>query len=96
MLGSGKFGTLIHDCSVTGATSNPMVFAKAITGSDPYDDQLQDLAAAGIRNSQGAALAQLGDRFLVGSGAPIGTVAGDRVVCVADGNDSGAKRDLRL
>jgi transaldolase len=50
LLDSGEFGTLIRDCGVTGATSNPTIFARAITGSDLYDDQLQSLAAAGIRD----------------------------------------------
>jgi transaldolase len=34
LLDSGDFGTLIRDHSVTGATSNPTIFAKAINGSD--------------------------------------------------------------
>jgi transaldolase len=37
---------------VTGATSNPTIFAKAITGSDLYDDQLQALAEAGEQDLQ--------------------------------------------
>ena len=40
LLDSGDFAALIRDDSVTGATSNPTIFAKAITGSDRYDDQL--------------------------------------------------------
>jgi transaldolase len=36
---------------VTGATSNPTIFATAITGSDLYDDQLRALAAAGERDT---------------------------------------------
>jgi transaldolase len=32
---------------VTGATSNPTIFANAITGSDRYDDQLRELVSAG-------------------------------------------------
>jgi transaldolase len=28
------------DCAVSGATSNPTIFAKATTGSDRYDNQL--------------------------------------------------------
>jgi transaldolase len=47
LLASGEFAELIRDCSVTGATSNPTIFAKAITGSDLYDEQLQRLAAGG-------------------------------------------------
>ena len=52
LLDSGAFARLIADSAVTGATSNPTIFAKAITGSDRYDDQLRDAAAAGIDNPQ--------------------------------------------
>jgi transaldolase len=45
LLESGEFERLVRDCAVTGATSNPTIFAKAITGSARYDDQLR--AAAG-------------------------------------------------
>ncbi|MBS1892404.1 MAG: transaldolase [Actinobacteria bacterium] len=45
LLESGEFTDLIRDCSVTGATSNPTIFAKAITGSDLYDEQLRSLIA---------------------------------------------------
>ena len=41
LLDSGDFAELIADSAVTGATSNPTIFAKAITGSDRYDDQLR-------------------------------------------------------
>ena len=52
LLASGAFATLISDCSVTGATSNPTIFAKAITGSDRYDDQLRAAVASGLREPQ--------------------------------------------
>ena len=52
LLDSGAFGRLIRDSAVTGATSNPTIFAKAITGSDRYDDQLREAVAAGIRDPQ--------------------------------------------
>src|SRR6185437_8653220 len=52
LLESGNFARLIRDYSVTGATSNPTIFAKAITGSDLYDDQLRGLAAGGERDTQ--------------------------------------------
>jgi transaldolase len=52
LLDGGGFAELIHDWGVTGATSNPTIFAKAITGSDRYDDQLRGLAAAGQRDLQ--------------------------------------------
>ncbi len=48
LLDTGAFAALIADFGVTGATSNPTIFAKAITGSDRYDEQLLAAAAAGI------------------------------------------------
>jgi transaldolase len=50
LLESGAFATLIADHAVTGATSNPTIFAKAITGSDSYDEQLRALIASGLRD----------------------------------------------
>jgi transaldolase len=52
LLDSGAFATLIADHAVTGATSNPTIFAKAITSSDRYDDQLRAAIAAGVRDPQ--------------------------------------------
>jgi transaldolase len=52
LLKSGEFGALIRDYSVTGATSNPTIFAKAITSSDLYDEQLRRTASAGERDTQ--------------------------------------------
>ena len=52
LLETGGFAELIRDYGVTGATSNPTIFAKAITDSDRYDDQLRKLAASGERDTQ--------------------------------------------
>ena len=52
LLDSGDFARLIADFAVTGATSNPTMFAKAITSSDRYDDQLRALVASGVRDPQ--------------------------------------------
>src|SRR5437016_3838729 len=52
LLDSGEFATLIRDYAVTGATSNPTIFAKAITGSERYDTQLRRLAANGEKDLQ--------------------------------------------
>jgi transaldolase len=52
LLDSGAFARLIADSAVTGATSNPTIFAKAITASTLYDDQLRAAAAAGNRDPQ--------------------------------------------
>ena len=52
LLKSGEFARLIDDYMVTGATSNPTIFAKAITGSDLYDAELRELAGRGQRDLQ--------------------------------------------
>jgi transaldolase len=52
LLQEGEFAELIRDYFVTGATSNPTIFAKALSGSDLYDDQLRALAADGQRDTQ--------------------------------------------
>ena len=52
LLQTGEFATLIGDYSVTGATSNPTIFANAITGSDLYDEQLRRRASAGKRDAR--------------------------------------------
>jgi transaldolase len=48
LLETGAFAALVTECAVTGATSNPTIFAKAIAGTDRYDAQLRELAADGI------------------------------------------------
>jgi transaldolase len=52
LLGTGGFAGQIDDYGVTGATSNPAIFAKAITGSDRYDGQLRTLVAGGERDAR--------------------------------------------
>jgi transaldolase len=52
LLESGEFAMLVRDYSVTGATSNPTIFAKAITGSDLYDEELSQLVSTGERSTQ--------------------------------------------
>jgi transaldolase len=52
LLQSGEFARLIRDYAMTGGTSNPTIFAKAITGSDLYDDQIRSLAADGDRDTR--------------------------------------------
>jgi transaldolase len=47
LLDSGEFMRLIQECAVTGATSNPTIFAKAIEGSERYDRQLRHFVEAG-------------------------------------------------
>ena len=43
-LKSGGLETLIRDCNVVGVTSNPTIFAKAVSDADDYADQVTDLA----------------------------------------------------
>ena len=50
LLDTGHFARLIEEYAVTGATSNPTIFAKAITGSDRYDDQVRAAVGSGIRD----------------------------------------------
>lgn len=52
LLQTGQFERYVHDQFVSGATSNPTIFAKAITGSDLYDDQICELVAQEIRDPQ--------------------------------------------
>jgi transaldolase len=52
LLDGGGFAELVRDYGVTGATSNPTIFAKAITESDCYDEQLRKLVAGGERDPQ--------------------------------------------
>jgi Transaldolase/Fructose-6-phosphate aldolase len=50
LLDSGEFAELIANFAVSGATSNPTIFAKAITGSERYDEQLRAAVASGTRD----------------------------------------------
>jgi transaldolase len=52
LLERGEFSELVDNYSVTGATSNPTIFAKAIRGSELYDEQLRGLAAGGEVDTQ--------------------------------------------
>jgi transaldolase len=52
LLDTGAFEELIAGSAVTGATSNPTIFDRAIIGSDRYDDQLQAAVATGIESTQ--------------------------------------------
>jgi transaldolase len=52
LIASGEFGSLVDEACVTGATSNPTIFAAAIRGADGYEQQLQVLLRAGARDAQ--------------------------------------------
>jgi len=47
MLDDGTLARYIDELSVTGLTSNPTIFDKAISGGDAYDEQIAELAPAG-------------------------------------------------
>ncbi|HLA85410.1 MAG TPA: transaldolase [Thermoguttaceae bacterium] len=47
MLISGELAQMIERDAVTGITSNPAIFEKAINGSNDYDEAIRELAAAG-------------------------------------------------
>jgi transaldolase len=47
-LTSGSLADLVTHDRVVGVTTNPTIFAKAITSGDAYDTQIRDLAARGV------------------------------------------------
>jgi transaldolase len=47
-LTSGSLADLVTHDRVVGVTTNPTIFAKAITGGEAYDAQIGDLAARGV------------------------------------------------
>ncbi|MBX6384297.1 MAG: transaldolase [Microbispora sp.] len=47
-LRSGNLAALIREKNVTGVTSNPTIFASALSKGDAYDAQLRDLATRGV------------------------------------------------
>jgi len=48
MLEEGELQRRITEDAVTGVTSNPTIFAKAIVGTDSYDEELAELKSAGL------------------------------------------------
>jgi transaldolase len=48
MLGDGTLQGYVNELSVTGLTSNPTIFDKAITGGDAYDEQIAELGGRGL------------------------------------------------
>jgi transaldolase len=45
---SGNLQSLVDEFSVVGVTTNPTIFAAAISGSESYDDQLHAMAVRGV------------------------------------------------
>jgi transaldolase len=52
MLDDGTLEGYISDLSVTGLTSNPTIFDKAISGGDAYDEQIAELRSSGTEGEQ--------------------------------------------
>ncbi len=52
MLTSGTFARYTEELSVTGLTSNPTIFERAITRTGDYDAEIADLAATGLRGDR--------------------------------------------
>jgi len=52
LLGSDQFRRLLEEDGLKGMTSNPTIFDKAISGSDDYQQQLEQLARAGMPAEQ--------------------------------------------
>ena len=48
MLNDGTLRTYIDELSITGLTSNPTIFDKAISHGDAYDEQISELAERGL------------------------------------------------
>jgi transaldolase len=49
---SGGLATLIEDQHVSGVTSNPTIFAKALSDADDYADQVTELARQGVSTEE--------------------------------------------
>jgi transaldolase len=52
MLRDGTLQRYIDELSITGLTSNPTIFDKAITGGDAYDEQIVELHGRGLESEQ--------------------------------------------
>jgi transaldolase len=52
ILDDGTLEGYISDLSVTGLTSNPTIFDKAISGGDAYDEQITELRSSGAEGEQ--------------------------------------------
>ena len=84
LLDTGEFAGLIRDYSVTGATSNPTIFAKAITDSDRYDGQLRQLAvvAVGVSDRLGEDRGIGGHTHHMVTGDQVGQAAGHQALAI--------------
>jgi transaldolase len=106
LLASGEFQSLVDTSCVTGATSNPTIFAAAIRGVDGYEDQLRARLAAAERDPEAIfldlALDDVGHAADVlrpvydGSGGRDGFVSFECTPDLADDTDATIKQGLML
>jgi transaldolase len=61
MLDTGELARRVEQDAVTGVTSNPTIFAGAISGSDDYTEQLLDLKSGGVATEEIARSLMAGD-----------------------------------
>ncbi len=54
MLADGTLRGYIEELSVTGLTSNPTIFDKAISGGDTYDQHIAELSASAVPTRESA------------------------------------------
>lgn len=52
LLESGELKRMTDDYAVTGVTSNPTIFERAVSGTDEYDKDILDLAGEGLEAAQ--------------------------------------------
>src|SRR5690606_17651763 len=52
MLDSGELARRIEEDAVTGVTSNPSIFAKAILGTEDYDEEAREMVARGAATEE--------------------------------------------
>jgi transaldolase/glucose-6-phosphate isomerase len=57
LITSGELARMVQDGLITGVTSNPTIFQKAISGSSDYDEALREIAQRGERDPYEAFLA---------------------------------------
>src|SRR3954464_11304983 len=48
LIGDGELERLVNEDGISGVTSNPTIFEKAIAGSDRYDEALEECARNGL------------------------------------------------
>src|SRR5207237_1115836 len=69
LLDSGDLARYIASAAVTGLTSNPTIFDKAITGSADYDEQVRQLSERGLATEE--LFFQLAIEELIFAGIPL-------------------------